>query len=955
MADISQIQDINGTTYDIKDTTARAGLAGKQDTLTAGANIQINGSTISATDTTYSAATQSAAGLMSAADKAKLDGIEAGADATTVDPSLDSTSTNPVENKAIVTALAGKQDTITAGTGLSKSGNTLNHSNSVTAGWIGSSLATTGNVINMPYAQFDAQGHITNKGTITHTSWDVYTPWLIGDSFRPAEYTFPYINYLNNGFYGLSKRNVTLTYTLDGVVTALNIDSITAMNYDTTAVRIPEGSTGVFTFDFSGMNSSQRWPGYPYGNFYLQFYNTGTPTSVSARLYNNYTSQGVGWKTLPCTSIGGGKLWRIDQGAYYGMQTLEITIVGRTYSGDPGVTMLSNIDFRQSRPSSSSHPLVLKNQAETLYYRLTAPQFAGVFEGNSCWYGTCSTAAGTAAKVVTCSGFVLATGARISVYCSTANSAGAITLNVNSTGAKSVYVKGAATSSSNKLWWEVGTQLDFIYDGTYWRYISDYYNTMIPSQNYTSMNTQNRRDGGVRWLRVNNTTTSNRPMANGPVMEVSFPGDASYAAQVYIPTLQDGSRFPQWRATSGSGTWANSTWDTFYTYANPPAFSDITGTAAPAQLPVATTSSLGGVSPDGSTITVDGSGNIAVPDADWNAKGIVQPDNDTIVSNNGVLTATGQSGAAVCWERRGGYTYAQALAAAAAQSGGGLGFREWKWSDGRLEMDIWTWAVGAAGTTHSHTINWAALDTTPYVTKPDVPIVESLTWRVANGVSSAASCSVTDLVANTSITWSRYTTNAYNSGVVCAHITGWWRNVDPPAGDYVIDNATGDAAFAYNGVTYYPVTDWTISSTGAGGDNRICAAVRFLMSEDSALGQNNIIAQYAAYTKTGTAPTDNGYFLIRRLSSAITTYTADTGSMTRGTFYTATNDNQRQGYCYAATVSNNLLWGDQPYIISVYQGKGAGVTITSETFYVGYSDGPLSQTSISASYTTPTS
>lgn len=49
-------------------------------TYTAGANVQISGNNeISATDTTYSNATQSTAGLMSSTDKTKLDGIAAGA------------------------------------------------------------------------------------------------------------------------------------------------------------------------------------------------------------------------------------------------------------------------------------------------------------------------------------------------------------------------------------------------------------------------------------------------------------------------------------------------------------------------------------------------------------------------------------------------------------------------------------------------------------------------------------------------------------------------------------------------------------------------------------------------------------------------------------------------------------------------------------------------------------
>ena len=56
----------------------------------------------------HDAATQSAAGFMSAADKKKLDGVASGANSITVDSGLSSTSTNPVQNKVINSALAGK-------------------------------------------------------------------------------------------------------------------------------------------------------------------------------------------------------------------------------------------------------------------------------------------------------------------------------------------------------------------------------------------------------------------------------------------------------------------------------------------------------------------------------------------------------------------------------------------------------------------------------------------------------------------------------------------------------------------------------------------------------------------------------------------------------------------------------------------------------------------------------
>ena len=63
------------------------------------------------TNTTYSDATQSAHGLMSVSDKVKLDGVETGANKTVVDSALSSTSTNPVQNKVINSALAGKSKT----------------------------------------------------------------------------------------------------------------------------------------------------------------------------------------------------------------------------------------------------------------------------------------------------------------------------------------------------------------------------------------------------------------------------------------------------------------------------------------------------------------------------------------------------------------------------------------------------------------------------------------------------------------------------------------------------------------------------------------------------------------------------------------------------------------------------------------------------------------------------
>ncbi|MPM02101.1 hypothetical protein SDC9_48346 [bioreactor metagenome] len=63
-------------------------------------------------------------------------------------------------------------------------------------------------------------------------------------------------------------------------------------------------------------------------------------------------------------------------------------------------------------------------------------------------YATCSTAAATAAKVATLSGFVLNTGSVVGVYFTYRNTASSPTMNINSTGAKSIYYNGAAVTTA---------------------------------------------------------------------------------------------------------------------------------------------------------------------------------------------------------------------------------------------------------------------------------------------------------------------------------------------------------------------------------------------------------------------------------------------------------------------------------------------------------------------------
>jgi hypothetical protein len=92
-------------------------------------------------------------------------------------------------------------------------------------------------------------------------------------------------------------------------------------------------------------------------------------------------------------------------------------------------------------------------------------------------YGTCSTESNTAAKIVVMPDFSsLVDGVTIKVAFTNSNTAENPTLNVNSTGAKSIYRYGTTrpgtTADSS---WEAGSVLSFTYDGSSWM-MNDYQN-----------------------------------------------------------------------------------------------------------------------------------------------------------------------------------------------------------------------------------------------------------------------------------------------------------------------------------------------------------------------------------------------------------------------------------------------------------------------------------------------
>ena len=125
-------------------------------------------------------------------------------------------------------------------------------------------------------------------------------------------------------------------------------------------------------------------------------------------------------------------------------------------------------------PTNTSH---LTNDSGFLTAHQTIKQ-DGVTGATINRFGTCDTAAATAAKTVsiTTGTFALEAGSTIAVKFTNANTANSPTLNVNSKGAKNVWVNGARiTSGANKALLK-GTVV-FVYDGSVWNLIGNYYDT----------------------------------------------------------------------------------------------------------------------------------------------------------------------------------------------------------------------------------------------------------------------------------------------------------------------------------------------------------------------------------------------------------------------------------------------------------------------------------------------
>lgn len=150
--------------------------------------------------------------------------------------------------------------------------------------------------------------------------------------------------------------------------------------------------------------------------------------------------------------------------------------ISETYATSDGVTNEINTAIEQASGeiSSTVEQNVMNSVGETFATKTELTQTEQdltltISQSVANGYATCQTSAATRAKVATCANqnFSLKQGFTLSVRFTYANTASSPTLNVNGTGARTIYL-GSSTVTSD-VSWDAGDTVLFVYDGSYWR------------------------------------------------------------------------------------------------------------------------------------------------------------------------------------------------------------------------------------------------------------------------------------------------------------------------------------------------------------------------------------------------------------------------------------------------------------------------------------------------------
>ena len=235
--------------------------------------------------------------------------------------------------------------------------------------------------------------------------------------------------------YSNSQEALTQTSTLSNTVDGLSSKVTTA--YENADEALTQSSEAKQTADTvqTTLSTNYYTKGQTDQTFASQTQLTQTQNSILSQVSNKYQVKGDYPTTKDMNTA-------IEQSASQIQSTVEENVmneVGETYATKTQLTQTSS--------------------------DLTLKINSSIASG----YATCTTGASTRAKVATtqASGFTRATGIQVAVKFTYANTARNPTLNINSTGAAAIQLKGAALTVDDS--WEAGDTVVFVFDGTYWQ------------------------------------------------------------------------------------------------------------------------------------------------------------------------------------------------------------------------------------------------------------------------------------------------------------------------------------------------------------------------------------------------------------------------------------------------------------------------------------------------------
>lgn len=141
----------------------------------------------------------------------------------------------------------------------------------------------------------------------------------------------------------------------------------------------------------------------------------------------------------------------------------------------------------------------------------SSPKFTDTNNRKS-FYGTCDTAAATAAKVVTISdtnGWELRAGTIVGIKFTNSNTASNVTLNINNSGAKSIFYDTAVyTGNTNWITGVANKIIYYMYDGTNWAWLN--FNWHSDGNNTVTQNSDTTTNSSFRILMSNTADDTNR-------------------------------------------------------------------------------------------------------------------------------------------------------------------------------------------------------------------------------------------------------------------------------------------------------------------------------------------------------------------------------------------------------------------------------------------------------------